>query len=47
MRLARLNIELNSALVGVRVLFEVIDSPRPNVRHQHAAAEGRYGAAGA
>ena len=26
-RLARLNIELNSALVGVRVLFEVIDSP--------------------
>lgn len=26
-RLARLNIELNSALVGVRVLFEVIDTP--------------------
>jgi ATP-binding cassette subfamily B protein len=26
-RLARLNIELNSALVGVRVMFEVIDSP--------------------
>ncbi len=26
-RLARLNIELNSALVGVRVLFEVLDSP--------------------
>jgi ATP-binding cassette, subfamily B, bacterial MsbA len=26
-RLARLNIELNGALVGVRVLFEVIDSP--------------------
>jgi ATP-binding cassette subfamily B protein len=26
-RLARLNIELNSALVGVRVLFVVIDSP--------------------
>ena len=26
-RLARLNIELNSGLVGVRVLFEVIDSP--------------------
>ena len=26
-RLARLNIELHSALVGVRVLFEVIDSP--------------------
>lgn len=26
-RLARLNIELNSALVGVRVLFEVVDGP--------------------
>ena len=26
-RLARLNIELNSALVGVRILLEVIDSP--------------------
>jgi ATP-binding cassette, subfamily B, bacterial MsbA len=26
-RLARLNLDLNSALVGVRVLFEVIDSP--------------------
>ena len=26
-RLAQLNIELNSALVGVRILFEVLDSP--------------------
>jgi len=26
-RLARLNIELNSALVGVRILFELLDSP--------------------
>src|SRR5665213_240008 len=26
-RLARLNIELNSALVGVRILFEVLDNP--------------------
>jgi ATP-binding cassette subfamily B protein len=26
-RLARLNIELNSGLVGVRILFEVLDSP--------------------
>ena len=26
-RLARLNIELNSALVGVRILFEIIDTP--------------------
>ena len=25
-RLARLNIELNSALVGVRILFEIIDA---------------------
>ena len=26
-RLARLNVELNSGLVGVRILFEIIDSP--------------------
>ena len=26
-RLARLNIDLNSALVGVRILFDVIDHP--------------------
>jgi ATP-binding cassette subfamily B protein len=26
-RLARLNIELNSGLVGVRILFEIVDSP--------------------
>src|SRR5262249_58695249 len=26
-RLARLNIELNSGLVGVRILFEIIDAP--------------------
>ena len=26
-RLARLNLDLNSSLVGVRVLFEIIDSP--------------------
>ena len=26
-RLARLNIELNSALVGVRILFEILDAP--------------------
>jgi len=26
-RLARLNLELNSALVGVRILYEIIDSP--------------------
>jgi ATP-binding cassette subfamily B protein len=32
-RLARLNIDLNSGLVGVRILFEIIDSPptEPNV----------------
>ena len=35
-RLARLNIELNSGLVGVRILFEVIDSPpsEPNDDHK-------------
>ncbi|HET7805936.1 MAG TPA: ABC transporter ATP-binding protein [Pseudolabrys sp.] len=46
-RLARLNIELNSALVGVRVLFEVIDSPpseapdgdRPDLRTTTARLE--------
>ncbi len=26
-RLARLNLDLNTSLVGVRVLFEIIDSP--------------------
>ena len=26
-RLARLNLDLNSGLVGVRILFEVLDSP--------------------
>jgi subfamily B ATP-binding cassette protein MsbA len=30
-RLARLNLELNNHLVGVRILFEVIDSPRPSL----------------
>ena len=35
-RLARLNIELSSALVGVRVLFEIIDHPptEPNEDHK-------------
>jgi len=33
-RLARLNLELNSALVGVRILFEVLDSP-PSERIDH------------
>jgi ATP-binding cassette subfamily B protein len=35
-RLARLNIDLNNNLVGVRVLYEVIDSPagEPNDDHQ-------------
>ena len=26
-RLARLNLDLNNSLVGVRILYEVIDSP--------------------
>jgi ATP-binding cassette subfamily B protein len=33
-RLARLNIDLNSALVGVRVLFDVIDSPSSEPNEQ-------------
>ncbi len=31
-RLARLNIELNSALVGVRILFEIVDRPPTELR---------------
>ena len=31
-RLARLNIDLNTGLVGVRILFEIIDSPPTEVR---------------
>ena len=46
-RLARLNIELNSALVGVRILFEVIDSAAERaVRHRQAGLAGRNAAAG-
>jgi ATP-binding cassette, subfamily B, bacterial MsbA len=37
-RLARLNIELNSALVGVRVLFEVLDSPPSEPSDDNAPA---------
>jgi ATP-binding cassette subfamily B protein len=33
-RLARLNIELNSALVGVRILFEIIDTPSTEPRDE-------------
>jgi ATP-binding cassette subfamily B protein len=37
-RLAKLNIDLNSAMVGVRILFEIIDSPptEPNEDHKPA-----------
>ena len=39
-RLARLNIDLNTALVGVRILFEIIDSAaRPTHRRRPAAAQ--------
>jgi len=31
-RLARLNIDLNTGLVGVRILFEIVDSPPTEVR---------------
>jgi ATP-binding cassette, subfamily B, bacterial MsbA len=34
-RLARLNLELNSQLVGVRVLFEIIDSPPSEPADDH------------
>jgi ATP-binding cassette subfamily B protein len=34
-RLARLNLELNSALVGVRVLFEILDSPETEPLDEH------------
>ena len=45
-RLARLNIELNSALVGVRILFEVIEfAAERAIRYRQAAAAGRSGAA--
>jgi ATP-binding cassette subfamily B protein len=37
-RLARLNIELNAALVGVRILFEVIDSPPSEPVDDHKPA---------
>jgi len=37
-RLARLNIELNSALVGVRILFEVLDSPPSEPSDDNAPA---------
>jgi ATP-binding cassette subfamily B protein len=37
-RLARLNIELHSHLVGVRVLFEIIDSPASEPKDDHKPA---------
>jgi subfamily B ATP-binding cassette protein MsbA len=42
-RLARLNIELHSALVNVRVLFEIIDAPptEPLEEHKPALTVGR------
>ena len=44
-RLARLNIDLNTGLVGVRILFEIIDTPptEPQRRRQ-AGAEDHRGA---
>ena len=45
-RLARLNLDLNIALVEVRVLFEVIDSPATEPDDEDApATEGQRGAA--
>jgi ATP-binding cassette subfamily B protein len=37
-RLARLNIELNSGLVGVRILFDIIDSPPTEAPDDHKPA---------
>jgi ATP-binding cassette subfamily B protein len=44
-RLARLNLELNNHLVGVRMLFEVMDSPGERARRRRqAGAEAHHGA---
>lgn len=43
-RLARLNIELNSGLVGVRILFEIVDAP-PTESHDEAAPPLQIGSA--
>ena len=46
-RLARLNLELNNHLVGVRMLFEVIDSPGDRAdRRRQAGAEAHRRARG-
>ena len=44
-RLARLNMDLNAGLVGVRILFEIIDAPSTEPRRRRqAAARARRGA---
>ncbi len=41
-RLARLNIDLNTGLVGVRILFDIIDSPPTEpTDDEQAAAQAR------
>ena len=46
-RLARLNMDLNNGLVGVRVLYEIIDSPPgESERHRSPAAQARGRAPG-
>ncbi len=43
-RLARLNIDLNTGLVGVRILFEIIDTPADRTqRRRQAGAEDHRG----
>jgi ATP-binding cassette subfamily B protein len=37
-RLARLNIELNAGLIGVRTLFEIIDAPPSEPRDARSAS---------
>ena len=41
-RLARLNIDLNTALVGVRILFDILDAPpTERIERQPSAAQAR------
>ena len=44
-RLARLNIDLNSQLVGARMLLEVVDSPASEHRRRRQAGAEAFGVA--
>ena len=45
-RLARLNIELNSNLVGARMLLEIVDSPAERARRRRQAGAEAHRCAG-